>query len=110
MIQAGSSFLTAEVAEGDADDANRMQAILVSLGKLLSSEIGELASGSEAADDLGLTYQGAMSASLDGAIKSLMALQEQTPADYPDLDVLDHDPAAMNALRGLLADMNLNQG
>jgi HK97 family phage prohead protease len=43
MIRAGADFMVEETREGDTADAARMQTILVSLAKLLTSELAELA-------------------------------------------------------------------
>jgi HK97 family phage prohead protease len=95
MIRAGADFLAAEVAEGDTDDAARMQAILGSLAKLLLSELGEVAS----ADDVP-TYEEAMSATVDSAIKSLESLRTRDGAKAATDDSVEAE-----ALRELLAAM-----
>lgn len=108
-IRCLSDFLVEEVQEGDTDDAARVQSILNSLSKLLASEIAELAS--EAADDAEqdapvVSYDEAMSAVLDNAIKNLTALQSlgtasEAATEEVDADDLERVEPALATLRDL---------
>lgn len=102
-----SDFMVGEVQEGDTDDAGRSLAILNSLAKLLTSELSELAAGTDgdngqvAVPDV-YGYSESMSAAIDGAIKSLEALRDGEAATGAD-DGPDHAEPAVTTLRELAA-------
>lgn len=78
MIRCGADFLVEEVSEGDTADAARMQSILTSLAKLLTSELAEVAAGTDdddGGDDAPLAYEEAMREPIALAIKKLEALR-----------------------------------
>jgi HK97 family phage prohead protease len=104
MIRAGADFLAEEAAEGDTDDAALMQTILGSLAKLLLSELGEIASGDESTNDPAISYEEAMSATVDHAIKTLELLRTREGAKGAT-DVTSDEDDATQALRDLLADL-----
>jgi hypothetical protein len=108
MIRAGADFMVEELGEGDTADAGRMQAILNSLAKLLTSELAELAAeaGSDAPP---VVIDEAMSAQLELSIKTLQALLDGTepPAGTrPDGEPpTDQEPETISTLRSLLGDV-----
>jgi HK97 family phage prohead protease len=107
MIRCGADFMVEEMGEGDTADAGRMQAILGSLAKLLTSELAELATEANAP---AFVLDEAMSAHLDLQIKTLQALREGTE---PPAGTRDHvepptdglEPDTMSTLRSLLDGM-----
>jgi HK97 family phage prohead protease len=99
MMRAGADFMVEETREGDTADAARMQTILVSVSKLISSEVAELG-----ADAQPVAVE-AMSAHLDLSIKTLQALRDGTepPTGTRDLQEppTDLEPDTMSTLRSL---------
>jgi HK97 family phage prohead protease len=107
MIRSGTDFMVEEMSEGDTPDASRMQSILTSLAKLLTSELAELAT--EAADGSeapAFVLDEEMSAHLDLQIKTLQALREGTEPPTGTRDdaepPADLEPDTMSTLRSLL--------
>lgn len=106
MIRCGADFMVEEAQEGDTADVARMQTILGSLAKLLTSELAELATEQGAPP---LIIDEAMSTQLDLSIKTLQALRDGTepPANGTRADTeppTDQEPATAT-LRSLMADM-----
>lgn len=99
MLRAGADFMVEEAREGDTADSARMQTILVSISKLVASEIAELGADAQP------TGVEEMSAHLDLSIKTLQALRDGTepPAGTQDHEEppTDQEPDTMSTLRSI---------
>lgn len=108
-IRSLADFLVEEVKEGDTADASAAQDILNMLSKLLASEIAELATAPVDAPQQdappAISYDEAMSAVLDNAIKSLTALQMLETASEAATGEVDDDPERVEPALATLRDL-----